>query len=71
MNTSFPGLVKTMLRVFNAPPMDLFDAAAADLSDCFTGAPDYSVYRALPVDKRVFDPTSARAAIGENSAQPR
>ena len=31
------------------------DAAATDLSDLFTDKPDFSTYRALPVDARIPD----------------
>ena len=33
----------------------LFDAAATDLSDCFTGKPDFAPYQVLPVRKALFD----------------
>ena len=36
VNTSFPGLLKTIFRLLGIPPLNLFDAAASDLSDCFT-----------------------------------
>jgi YVTN family beta-propeller protein len=32
-NSSFPGLLKTAFRLLNIPPLNLFDAAAADLAD--------------------------------------
>lgn len=32
------------------------DAAATDLSDCFTDQPDFRPYSALPADPRVLDP---------------
>jgi hypothetical protein len=59
-NTSFPGLLKTIFRLLGVPPLNLFDAAASDLSDCFASRPDAARYKALPVDKRVFDPATAR-----------
>jgi hypothetical protein len=62
MNSSFPGLLKTVFRLLRVPPLNLFDAAASDLSDCFTTEPDFAPYRALPVDPRVFDPAAARQA---------
>ena len=39
-NTSFPGLLKTIFRLLGIPPLNLFDAAATDLSDVFTTQPD-------------------------------
>ena len=59
-NTSFPGLLKTIFRLLGMPPLNLYDAAATDLSDCFTLAPDPADYKVLPVDARLFDPATAR-----------
>ncbi len=56
VNTSFPGLLKTIFWLLGAPPLNLFDAAAADLRDCFGAAADDSPYRAAPVDPRMFAP---------------
>jgi YVTN family beta-propeller protein len=61
-NTSFPGLLKTIFRLLHVPPLNLFDGAASDLSDCFASRPDPARYQALPVDKRLFDPATARAS---------
>jgi YVTN family beta-propeller protein len=55
-NVSFPGLLKTVFRLLQLPPLNLFDAAAADLTDCFAKSPDTAPYQAVPVDKRLFDP---------------
>ncbi len=55
-NVSFPGLLKTVFRLLQLPPLNLFDGAAADLTDCFAESPDTSRYRAAPVDARIFDP---------------
>jgi DNA-binding beta-propeller fold protein YncE len=59
-NTSFPGLLKTIFRLLGAPPLNLYDATASDLSDLFTITPDYSPYTLRPEDPRVFDPSLAR-----------
>jgi hypothetical protein len=55
-NSSFPGLMKTVFAILRVPPMNLSDASAADLTDCFTSSGDPSPYRVAPVDKRVYDP---------------
>jgi hypothetical protein len=55
-NTSIPGLLKTIFRLLGVPPLNLFDAAAADLSDCFAASPDPAGYRVRAVDKRLFEP---------------
>ena len=62
VHSSFPGLLKTAFRLLGIPPLNLFDAAASDLSDCFTTTPDFSPYKALPVDPRLFEPGRARKA---------
>jgi hypothetical protein len=61
-NASFPGLLKTIFRLLDVPPLNLFDQTASDLSDCFASRPDPARYRALPVDQRIFDPANARAS---------
>ncbi len=60
VNSSFPGLLKTIFRLLGLPPLNLFDAAAADLAECFTDQPDFTPYDVLPVDERIFDPAQAR-----------
>ena len=62
VNTSFPGLLKTVFRLLHLPPLNLFDATAADLSDCFASQADLEGYKLLDVDRRIFDPDKARAA---------
>ncbi|HVW85305.1 MAG TPA: alkaline phosphatase family protein [Bryobacteraceae bacterium] len=62
-NTSFVGLLKTAYRILGLPPLNLFDAAAPDLSECFTSNPDFRPYRALPEDPTVFDPGRVREPL--------
>lgn len=62
VNTSFPGLLKTIFRLLGVPPLNLFDAAATDLSDLFADRPAPGVYRVLPEDARIFDPAAAKRA---------
>src|SRR5260370_41843205 len=59
-NTSFPGLLKTIFRLLGLPPLNLFDTAASDLSDLFAATPDPAPCKLLEVDKRLFDPASAK-----------
>jgi YVTN family beta-propeller protein len=63
VNTSFPGMLKTIFRLLGLPPLNLFDAAASDLSDCFTDKPDYGGYEVLREDPRLFDPAAAREPL--------
>jgi hypothetical protein len=66
INTSFPGLLKTVFRLLHLPPLNLYDATAADLADCFTAEPNLAPYAALPVDPAVFDPAKAKRIPGES-----
>jgi hypothetical protein len=52
--------LKTIFRLLNLPPLNLFDASAAGLSDCFAAQPDAAVYKLADVDRRIFDPDRAR-----------
>jgi hypothetical protein len=62
-NTSFPGLLKTIFRMLGIPPLNLFDAAASDLSDMFTDKPNFDAYGVLPEDPRLFDPATAKEPL--------
>ena len=54
INTSFPGLLKTIFQLLGVPPLNLLDATAADLSECFTSHPDPAPYHAIAVDPRLY-----------------
>jgi YVTN family beta-propeller protein len=56
VHSSMASILKTFDLVLGLPPLNQYDAAAADLSDCFTSQPDFTPYRALPPDTRIFDP---------------
>jgi hypothetical protein len=47
------------------PPLNLFDAIAAILSDCFTNTPDYEGYQARKEDVRIFDPAARAGPAAE------
>ena len=47
MNVSFPGLLKTIFWILGAGPLNLFDASAADLRDCFAATPDLAQFHAV------------------------
>ena len=64
VNTSFPGLLKTAFWLLHLPPLNLYDATARDLSDCFQAAADPAPYIALPVDPAIFDPAKAKIIKG-------
>jgi YVTN family beta-propeller protein len=62
-NSSFPGLLKTVFRILHVPPLNLYDATATDLGECFTREPDFTPYTLLPVDRQIFDPAKAREPL--------
>jgi hypothetical protein len=62
-HSSFPGMLKTVFRLLRIPPLNLFDAAASDLADCFTSEPDLAPYKLLPVPPELFDPSKAKEPL--------
>jgi len=60
VHASFTSILKTVDLIFGLPPLNQYDAAASDLSDCFTDQPDFTPYQALPPDTRIFDPRAVR-----------
>ena len=65
VNTSFPGLLKTAFWLLHLPPLNLYDATAAGLEDCFSTTADLTPYQTLPVDAKIFDPAKVRIVKGE------
>ncbi len=59
VHSSFGSIFKTMWHVLGLPYLNQYDAGASDLVDLFTATPDFTPYRALPVDQRIFDPQKA------------
>ena len=60
INASFPSILKTAFEILHLPALNLYDATAADLSDCFTSTPNLTPYAALPVDAAIFDPSKVK-----------
>ena len=60
VNSSFPGLLKTIFRLLGMPPLNLYDAAAADLSEVFTSAPDFRPFKALRPDADILLPEQVK-----------
>jgi YVTN family beta-propeller protein len=56
---SFGSVFKTFWNILGIPCLNQYDAGATDLSDLFTSTPDFTPYRAQPVDVRLFDPQKA------------
>ena len=65
-HTSFGSIFKTFWNILGLPYLNQYDAAATDLADCFADTPDYTPYRALPVDARLFDPAVAMEPFNES-----
>jgi len=60
VNSSFPGLLKTIFRLLRIPALNLYDQAAQDLSDVFAQSPDLTPFEVLPANPEIFDPAKAR-----------
>ncbi|MEZ0483321.1 bifunctional YncE family protein/alkaline phosphatase family protein [Fibrella aquatica] len=56
---SFGSVFKTFWNILGMPCLNQYDAGATDLSDLFTDKPDFTPYRAVPADIRLFDPQKA------------
>lgn len=59
-HTTIVSMHRTLYQIFGLPPLNMFDALANDLSDCFTTHPDFRPYQRLSVDPRIFDPEKAK-----------
>ncbi len=60
VNSSFPGLLKTVFRLLQIPSLNLYDHAAQDLSDCFALSPDLTPFQLKPANPEIFDPARAK-----------
>jgi hypothetical protein len=58
-HTSFGSIFKTFWNILGIPYLNQYDATASDLSDFFQDKPDYTPYKAVMVDQRIFDPQKA------------
>lgn len=59
LHYSFGSIFKTFWHVLGIPYLNQYDYGVTDMSDCFTGEPDFTPYNALPVDPRIFNPQVA------------
>ncbi len=55
-HTSIMSILKSIYRLLRLGPNNLFDATATDLADLFDSRPDFTPYKYVPVDPRVFKP---------------
>ncbi len=54
-HTSFGSIFKTIWNVLGVPYLNQYDASSGDFSDMFGLKPDFTPYKAQPVDPRVLD----------------
>ena len=59
-HTTILSMHRTLYQLMGLPPLNLHDALANDFSDCFTTTPDFTPYKVVPVDPRIFDPKKAK-----------
>jgi len=59
-HTTILSMHRTLYEILGLPPLNLGDAVANDLLDCFTDKPNFTPYTATPVDPRIFDPEKAK-----------
>lgn len=65
MHYSFGSIFKTFWNVLGMPYLNQYDATANDFADMFTSKPDFTPYRAVEVDQRIFDPKKALTPLDE------
>jgi DNA-binding beta-propeller fold protein YncE len=70
VHTSMGSVLKTFELILGLPPLNQYDATAADLADMFTDEPDFTPYDALPSDPRIFDPAKIREPGLDLQAEP-
>ncbi len=63
---SFGSIFKTFWNILGLPYLNQYDAGANDLTDFFTETPDFTPYKAVPVDARIFEPQKALDPFDEN-----
>jgi DNA-binding beta-propeller fold protein YncE len=56
---NFGSVMKTIFTLLDLPYLNQFDATASLPRDYFTDQPDFTPYKLLPVDRRLFDPDAA------------
>jgi len=63
-NSSAPALLRTISRLFDLPPLNLYDASAGDLLDMFGAVPDSTPYELQAEDSRLWLNSGPSVASG-------
>ncbi|HQH23899.1 MAG TPA: bifunctional YncE family protein/alkaline phosphatase family protein [Bacteroidales bacterium] len=58
-HANFGAILKTIYTILDIDPLNQFDATATLLQDFFSLNPDFTPYKAVEVDRRIFDPQKA------------
>ena len=58
-------IVRTIEQILGLPPMNVFDASATPLFDCFTATPDFTPFRSRTNNVALDDRNPAAAAIAD------
>jgi DNA-binding beta-propeller fold protein YncE len=56
-------VLRTIEQVLGIPPMNVFDASASPMTECFTETPDYTPFTALPSNVPLDEKSPAKTAI--------
>lgn len=56
VHTSIMSIIKTIYGIFGLGPNNIFDAVVSPLDDMFTSKPDFTPYKHVAADRRVFRP---------------
>lgn len=65
---STSSMLRTMELILGIPPMSQYDAAATPMWRCFTAAPDYTAYTALPAQIDITEVNTKHTASARLSA---
>jgi len=58
-------VLRTIEQILGIPPMNVFDASASPMFDCFTESPDFTPFTALPANVPLDEMNPAPAAIAD------
>jgi hypothetical protein len=56
-------MLRTVFRLLDLPPLNLYDGTATDLAECFTTQPYFTPYKAIRPDRDVFVPEKAKEPV--------